>query len=71
MPALYMAIANKRKEMIELGKKYGLTDQRTIKCSQQLDMLLNIDEKRTQYFYDETSFKHYILTSQQKEHISA
>ncbi|WP_245807731.1 aspartyl-phosphate phosphatase Spo0E family protein [Halobacillus massiliensis] len=35
------AIQNKRKEMIELGLKYGLTDNRTVKCSQQLDELLN------------------------------
>jgi asparagine synthetase B (glutamine-hydrolysing) len=34
-------IAIKKKEMIELGKKYGLKDERTIKCSQQLDQLMN------------------------------
>ncbi|MCP3026558.1 aspartyl-phosphate phosphatase Spo0E family protein [Halobacillus sp. A5] len=31
----------KKKEMIELGSRYGLTDRRTVKCSQQLDHLLN------------------------------
>ncbi|WP_173916721.1 aspartyl-phosphate phosphatase Spo0E family protein [Halobacillus sp. Marseille-Q1614] len=35
------AIRNKRKEMIELGLKYGFTDKRTVRCSQQLDELLN------------------------------
>lgn len=34
-------IALKKKEMIELGEKYGLQDERTIKCSQQLDQLMN------------------------------
>ncbi|MFA1819581.1 Spo0E family sporulation regulatory protein-aspartic acid phosphatase [Virgibacillus oceani] len=34
-------ITIKKKEMIELGEKYGLQDERTIKCSQQLDQLLN------------------------------
>lgn len=34
-------IKTKKKEMIELGTKYGLQDERTIKCSQQLDQLLN------------------------------
>jgi len=34
-------IALKKKEMIELGEKYGLQDERTVKCSQQLDQLLN------------------------------
>ncbi|WP_164215635.1 aspartyl-phosphate phosphatase Spo0E family protein [Virgibacillus sp. YIM 98842] len=34
-------IVIKKKEMIELGKKYGLKDERTIKCSQQLDQLMN------------------------------
>ena len=31
----------KKKEMIELGEKYGLKDERTVKCSQQLDQLMN------------------------------
>lgn len=31
----------KKKEMIEFGERYGLTDERTIKSSQQLDHLLN------------------------------
>ncbi|WP_101843533.1 aspartyl-phosphate phosphatase Spo0E family protein [Halobacillus sp. Marseille-P3879] len=31
----------KKKEMIELGNRYGLTDRRTVRCSQQLDHLLN------------------------------
>ncbi|MFD2761593.1 aspartyl-phosphate phosphatase Spo0E family protein [Lentibacillus juripiscarius] len=71
MPALQMAISKKRKEMIELGEMYGLTDKRTINCSQQLDTLLNIDKSRTQYFFDEGSFKKYILTKKKEEHIGA
>lgn len=35
-------ISIKKMEMIELGRKYGLTDKRTIQCSQQLDHLLNL-----------------------------
>ncbi|MFC4559029.1 Spo0E family sporulation regulatory protein-aspartic acid phosphatase [Virgibacillus kekensis] len=38
---LLIAITIKKKEMIELGMKYGLTDRRTVACSQQLDNLLN------------------------------
>ncbi|UOQ95328.1 aspartyl-phosphate phosphatase Spo0E family protein [Halobacillus shinanisalinarum] len=38
---LSTAISVKKKKMVELGMKYGLADKRTIKCSQQLDELLN------------------------------
>jgi len=38
---LSIAIKRKRNEMIALGNQYGLQDQRTINCSQELDMLLN------------------------------
>ncbi|QQZ08137.1 aspartyl-phosphate phosphatase Spo0E family protein [Heyndrickxia vini] len=31
----------KREEMIQLGKRYGLTNDKTIFCSQELDTLLN------------------------------
>lgn len=31
----------KREEMINLGKRFGLTSEKTIICSQQLDDLLN------------------------------
>ncbi|MGV3464532.1 MAG: aspartyl-phosphate phosphatase Spo0E family protein [Heyndrickxia sp.] len=34
-------IQQKREEMIDLGKSYGLTDKKTVACSQQLDELLN------------------------------
>jgi len=34
-------IQKKREEMIDLGKCYGLTDKKTVACSQQLDDLLN------------------------------
>lgn len=35
-------IENKRKELIELGMTYGFADKITIKCSQDLDMLINM-----------------------------
>ncbi len=39
---LSATINRKKKEMVTLGLKYGLTDWRTVKCSQQLDTLLNL-----------------------------
>lgn len=36
-----LMIYEKRKEMIELGIKYGFTNDLTIQCSQELDQLLN------------------------------
>lgn len=44
---LLMAILYKKEEMIEMGMDYGLSDNRTLKCSQQLDDLLN------QYTFEE------------------
>ncbi|GAB3051330.1 aspartyl-phosphate phosphatase Spo0E family protein [Virgibacillus ainsalahensis] len=38
---LPVAIVVKKQEMIQLGLKYGLAGYETIKCSQQLDDLLN------------------------------
>lgn len=38
---LSKAIAAKKKEMLKLGMEHGLTDSRTLKCSQQLDLLIN------------------------------
>lgn len=35
-------INKKRDQMIELGVTKGLNDEETIKCSQSLDVLLNI-----------------------------
>ncbi|MGW8903918.1 aspartyl-phosphate phosphatase Spo0E family protein, partial [Heyndrickxia sporothermodurans] len=35
----------KREEMIQLGKRYGLTNDKTIFCSQELDELLNEYQK--------------------------
>ncbi|MFC3040519.1 aspartyl-phosphate phosphatase Spo0E family protein [Virgibacillus xinjiangensis] len=40
-PELPMAILMKKEEMIELGLRYGLANEKTIECSQQLDDLLN------------------------------
>ena len=34
-------IQQKRDQMIYLGKRYGLTNEKTITCSQELDELLN------------------------------
>jgi len=42
-------IQKKREEMIDLGKCYGLTDKKTVACSQQLDELLN----EYHYFFQE------------------
>lgn len=38
---LSTAVSFKKQEMIDLGTKYGLSDSRTIECSQELDELLN------------------------------
>ncbi|WP_079529178.1 MULTISPECIES: aspartyl-phosphate phosphatase Spo0E family protein [Halobacillus] len=38
-------IDKKRVEMIELGMEKGLTNKEVIKCSQQLDELLNVYSK--------------------------
>jgi stage 0 sporulation regulatory protein len=37
----------KRNKMFETAAKYGFTDDKTVKCSQELDMLLNIYRKLT------------------------
>ncbi len=34
-------INKKRKEMMRLAKTYGFTDEHTLKCSQELDELIN------------------------------
>lgn len=39
---LVLAIETKRYQMIGLAKKYGYTSELTVKCSQELDKLLNI-----------------------------
>ncbi|TFJ91768.1 aspartyl-phosphate phosphatase Spo0E family protein [Lentibacillus salicampi] len=46
---LKVAISVKRREMIDLGMRYGLTDKRTLECSQELDNLLNLYKNRIQY----------------------
>ncbi|MFC3883501.1 aspartyl-phosphate phosphatase Spo0E family protein [Bacillus songklensis] len=35
-------IVNKRKELMDLGINYGFLDEKTIKCSQDLDKLINL-----------------------------
>ncbi|SFB28253.1 Spo0E like sporulation regulatory protein [Lentibacillus halodurans] len=47
---LRTAISNKKREMIDLGMKYGLTDKRTVQCSQQLDYLLNLQRSMREFF---------------------
>ncbi len=47
---LIEAISMKKNEMVELGMKYGLAHYKTIKCSQQLDKLLNIHRYGEKYF---------------------
>ncbi|WP_201715193.1 aspartyl-phosphate phosphatase Spo0E family protein [Rossellomorea arthrocnemi] len=44
---LLMRINQKRTEMISLGESLGLCAEETIKCSQQLDQLLNDYSKCT------------------------
>jgi hypothetical protein len=39
--ALFLLIVRKRSEMIQLAKSNGLLSNKTIKCSQELDLLLN------------------------------
>ena len=42
---LRKCISKKRKELIDLGSNYGLLDEKTIKCSQDLDKLINLHMK--------------------------
>jgi len=42
---LLKCIVKKRKELIDLGSNYGFLDKRTIKCSQDLDKLINLHMK--------------------------
>ncbi|MET1122534.1 aspartyl-phosphate phosphatase Spo0E family protein [Priestia megaterium] len=42
---LRKCIVKKRKELIDLGSNYGLLDEKTIKCSQELDKLINLHMK--------------------------
>ena len=39
---LEQVIEKKRKKMIYFAKRYGITSQKTVHCSQELDRLLNI-----------------------------
>ncbi|PEY70820.1 stage 0 sporulation protein [Bacillus thuringiensis] len=36
------AIEKKREKMIYFAERYGMTSQRTVDCSQELDRLLNV-----------------------------
>jgi stage 0 sporulation regulatory protein len=43
----HILIEEKRQQMIELALVYGFTAKETVKCSQELDELLNIQQKAT------------------------
>jgi hypothetical protein len=45
MEDLPECIVNKRNELIDLGMNYGFLDKKTIKCSQDLDELINLHMK--------------------------
>ncbi|MCH1625831.1 aspartyl-phosphate phosphatase Spo0E family protein [Fredinandcohnia quinoae] len=42
---LKLVIEIKRRKMIFLANRYGYTAKETVKCSQELDQLLNIHQK--------------------------
>ncbi|KOP70793.1 aspartyl-phosphate phosphatase Spo0E family protein [Priestia megaterium] len=42
---LQKCIVKKRRELVDLGSTYGLLDEKTIKCSQDLDKLINLHMK--------------------------
>jgi hypothetical protein len=55
MDTLLKHISKKREEMIDCAKKTGLTSNETIRCSQELDKLLNqyqfyMREKRNKWY---------------------
>ena len=39
---LQIEIESKRMQMLLLAKRYGYTSEKTVKCSQELDHLLNL-----------------------------
>ncbi|MFC0559974.1 aspartyl-phosphate phosphatase Spo0E family protein [Halalkalibacter alkalisediminis] len=39
---LYIEIEQKRLQMLKFAKKYGMTAEATVQCSQELDKLLNL-----------------------------
>ncbi|WP_044337603.1 aspartyl-phosphate phosphatase Spo0E family protein [Rossellomorea aquimaris] len=65
---LLLRINQKRSEMISLGENLGLCAAETVRCSQELDQLLNDYEKCTNkvvsFTFQESSseFGHYIKT---------
>ncbi|OLO42495.1 hypothetical protein BTR23_00295 [Alkalihalophilus pseudofirmus] len=42
---LSYAIERKRNQMVILAEKYGYTSEATVKCSQELDKLLNLAQQ--------------------------
>ncbi|RBW68118.1 aspartyl-phosphate phosphatase Spo0E family protein [Bacillus taeanensis] len=44
--ALLQLIADKRKEMIDIAMRKGFACTETVRCSQELDGLLNVYERR-------------------------
>ncbi|AUJ25357.1 aspartyl-phosphate phosphatase Spo0E family protein [Virgibacillus dokdonensis] len=57
---LAASIHDKKKEMITLGLKYGLTDRRTVKCSQQLDKLLNLHNSLRPFYVASFTFFYFL-----------
>ncbi|WP_088102128.1 aspartyl-phosphate phosphatase Spo0E family protein [Halalkalibacter urbisdiaboli] len=39
---LLTEIELKRRQMLHFAKKYGFTSEKTVQCSQELDLLLNL-----------------------------
>ncbi|MED1410228.1 MULTISPECIES: aspartyl-phosphate phosphatase Spo0E family protein [Bacillus] len=53
------AIEKKREKMIYFAERYGMTSQKTVDCSQELDRLLNVIwHTHTDYVYTQTLETH-------------
>ncbi|GAB4073853.1 hypothetical protein GCM10028778_13560 [Barrientosiimonas marina] len=48
---LLTAIADKRQKLVDTGMTYGLNDERTLRCSRQLDNLLNLKKHSDCQFF--------------------
>ncbi|OIJ19226.1 hypothetical protein BKP45_13790 [Anaerobacillus alkalidiazotrophicus] len=47
--SLIEKIEEKRREMLQISLNYGISSKQTIKCSQELDDLLNLYDKLKNY----------------------
>jgi hypothetical protein len=50
-------IIHKQQELLELGSLYELTDKRVIKCSQELDVLINLIQLEKEFVNDDKVIK--------------